>query len=55
MDGYYYVKIAQNFLGEINKNIEQDNLDAVSANIREVMSAMNYLWDWVDAKQDKPR
>ena len=55
MDGYYYVKIAQNFLGEINKNIEQDNLDDVSANIREVTSAMLYLWDWVNAQQNLPR
>jgi len=54
MDGLYYVKIAQNYLGEIKKNIEEDNTDDVSANIREVMSAMNYLWDWLDAKQNKP-
>ena len=55
MDGLYYVKIAQNHLDEIKKRINDENFDGIVPEMREVMSAMNYLWDWIDAQQDLPR
>lgn len=55
MDGLYYIKIASNHLEEMKKKIENDDFDEFYKDVSEVMSAMHYLWDWVDAKQDKPR
>jgi len=55
MDGLHCIKIAQNHLDELKKRINEENLEDICSEIQEVMSAMNYLWDWVDAQQDKPR
>lgn len=55
MDGLYYIKIAANHLEEMKRRISDNDFEDFQKEIREVMEAMHYLWDWIDAKQDKPR